>query len=767
VVGQRSNWSAQQLAEFLAALGECRDENQAIRTAVERAAEALEAEVAAVVRGGAVMTSVGFPQGRVPADELAAVANGATQVLEVPGLGPGRALAVTLDETPPAALVLARAAEDGFLPEEVSVVRGMARVLSLTLRTLRVLDAERRLRARLEAQAEENARLLASLRQRQRLLEKTSAIHRLILRRRPLREVLEAITHAASELLGAEVAALRMIDEEDPASWVMAASTGATPEQMDHVRRGPIGIGAGGRAIAEGQLIVIDGYRDQPDVVPVFADSRLETAIAAPVHERDRVVGSLTVASYVPDRTFDDADKEMLRAFAEHVSLALLDAKTVELMSHQALHDSLTGLPNRVLFLDRLHHSLERAARRGGSSAVLFIDLDRFKTVNDSLGHALGDEVLRTVAERLGACVRAEDTAARLGGDEFAVLADGLSESRHAAVLAERIIAALEVPLVVDGSEVMLTASIGIALGSRPDDDLLRNADVAMYRAKATGGSFEFFEAGMRAAIVERVALETDLRRAVERSQLRLHYQPIVDLMAGRVVGLEALVRWQHPSRGLLLPAEFVGLAEETGSIVPLGCWVLREACAQATEWERRDIGVSVNVSLRQLGHANLLADVAAAIEDSGLDPGGLTLEITETFLVGQDEAALARLKELKSLGVRLALDDFGVGYSSLRYLTELPFDVIKIPKSFVDAVGSPSPSAISLVQTILNLGRALDLAVVAEGIETADQLVRLRSLGCELGQGFLFARPAEPPAVVALLDESLLPLGVDRVRAA
>jgi diguanylate cyclase (GGDEF)-like protein len=766
VLGQPSNWSAQQLAEFLAALSACRDEAQATRTAIERAAEALEAEVAAVVREGAVVTAVGFPQGREPADDLVAVSAGALQVLQIPGLGAGSALTVRLDETPSGTLVLARAGEDGFLPEEVSLARGMARVLSLTIRTLRVLEAERTLRARLEMQAEENVRLLASLRQRQRLLEKTSRIHRLILRRRPLGEVLEAITSAASELLDAEVATLRVIAEDDPSSWVMVASTGLRAEQLEPLRRGGIGEGAGGRAIAEERLVVMEGYRDQPSALSVHVDSQLEAAISTPVHEHDRVVGSLTVASYVPGRTFDGADKQMLLAFAEHVNLAWLDAKTVELMSHQALHDSLTGLPNRVLFLDRLQHSLERSVRHGESAAVLFIDLDRFKTVNDSLGHAVGDEVLKAVADRLRRCVRAEDTAARLGGDEFAVLAESLEDRRHVALLAERIIEALELPVTIDGREVMLTASVGIALGSRPDDDLLRNADVAMYRAKKAGGSFEFFEPGMRSAIVERLALEADLRLAVGRSELRLHFQPIVDLPAGETMGLEALVRWQHPSRGLLQPGAFVGLAEETGTIVPLGRWVLREACRQAATWKKRDVGVSVNVSVRQLGHASLVDDVAAALGESGLEPGRLTLEITETFLVEQDEESLAKLGDLKRLGVRLALDDFGIGYSSLRYLAELPFDVIKIPKGFVDGVGSP-PAAAPLVEAIVDLGGALDLAVVAEGIESADQLVGLRRVGCALGQGFLFARPAEPAAVGALLDRSLLPLGVDRVRAA
>jgi diguanylate cyclase (GGDEF)-like protein len=753
---QIASWSAQQLSEFLAALSHCEEEADAIRTAVERAAESFEAEVGALVRGGEVVTAVGFPQGRVPVDALLAVAEGRASAVEIPGHGAAVTISAQLGDESDGVLLLARAGDDGFLPEEATVVRGMARVLCLTLRTLRVLVGERA--------------LLESLQQRRRLLEKTSSIHRLILRRRPLHEVLVAITEAAGDLLGDEIAGLRMITPDDPERWETVAATGVSPELFEEVRHGRVGDGAGGRASAEDRVVVIGHYETDEAALPAFADRRLQAAIAAPVHEGERVVGSLTVASFRPGRLYDDADEQLLLAFAEQVSLALLDAKNVEEMAHQALHDALTGLPNRLLFLDRLQHALERAARHGESAAVLFVDLDRFKGVNDSLGHAAGDELLVAVADRLRACVRLEDTAARLGGDEFAVLAEALDDRRDAALLAERILGALQQPFELHGREVFVTASIGIAVGESPEEELLRNADVAMYRAKAAGASYEFFEAGMRAAIVERLGLEADLRRAIERDELCLHYQPIVDLRTGQVDGVEALVRWQHPERGLLPPATFVALAEETGAIVEIGRWVLATACSQAAAWAAAPVGrrvhVAINVSVRQLQDADFVDYVAAAMATAGVDPSLVTLEITESVLVEQGAESIGKLAELKALGVRLALDDFGVGYSSLRYLSELPLDVLKVPKAFVDGIEEKTPEA-ALVRAIVELGGTLDLQVVAEGIETTGQAAALDRAGCQLGQGFLFARPAEAAAVDVLLDGRLVPIAIAALRGA
>jgi diguanylate cyclase (GGDEF)-like protein len=752
-----TSWSTQQLVEFLAAVSSLRDEEGATRIGVERAAEALEAEVGALVRDGEVVTSIGFPTGKTPADVLVQVAEGKRNGLELPGLGVLATAVVSVEEGSDDAIVLARSAE-AFSADELNLLRGMARVLALTLRLLRFLDRERSLRAISERQATENANLLESLQERQTLLEKSAAIQRAITRRAPLQEVLDAITSAASELLGDEVVGLRLVDQDDPSSMVAAATNGVTPELRRLIERGRVGEGAGGRAIAEDRLVIIEDYEHDANAIPGFVEHGLQAAMAAPVHEKDAVVGSLTVASYRQGRTYGAAEQEMVLAFAEHASLALMDAKTVDAMVHQALHDSLTGLPNRALFLDRLEHSLARTSRDPEPVAVLFLDIDRFKTVNDSLGHAAGDEVLCAVAERLRSCVRASDTAARLGGDEFALLLEGAGDRSEAARLAERVIQRLELPFPLEEKEVVIGCSVGIAVGAGQSDDLLRNADVAMYRAKSEGrGRYEFFEPGMRAAVIERLELEGDLRRAIDRREFVLHYQPIISLATGEALALEALVRWQHPRRGLVPPLEFIPLAEETGAIVAIGRHVLGRACQDLSSWRKRFPGsatlVNVNLSARQLQQPGFIEDVRDALEAEQLQPSSLVLEITETVLMQDAEATVEKLQRLKSLGVRLAVDDFGTGYSSLRYLRDFPLDLIKIAKPFVDGIAAGRRES-SLAQAIVDLGQLFELQVVAEGVEDEDQLARLRSMGCAFGQGFLFARPLPADELEALLGQ-------------
>ncbi len=431
-----------------------------------------------------------------------------------------------------------------------------------------------------------------------------------------------------------------------------------------------------------------------------------------------------------------------------------------EQLTRQALHDPLTGLANRALFRDRIEHALATSAHDGGEVAMLLIDLDNFKTVNDGLGHTRGDAILVAVAGRLTASLRPADTTARLGGDEFAVLLEDVPREQVLAT-ADRLGAALAAPLAVDGTDVSVTASIGVATGARAGHDaeeLLRNADTAMYAAKGAGKArWAEFEPAMRDGTTDRLRLETDLRQAIDRDQLTLLYQPIMRLPDNAMVGVEALVRWRHPSRGLVSPAQFIPLAEETGLIVSIGRWVLREACRQARAWQLRHparppLGLNVNLSARQLRHCGLVAEVAEALGDSGLDARQLVLEITETTLVGSDEEVTATLAALRRLGVRFALDDFGTGYSSLSHLHRFPIDVVKIDKSFIDVVtGSPDQTAVT--RAIIQIGQTLDLETVAEGIEAAGQASRLAELGCLLGQGYHFARPLEPEAVSALLD--------------
>ena len=417
-------------------------------------------------------------------------------------------------------------------------------------------------------------------------------------------------------------------------------------------------------------------------------------------------------------------------------------------LRHQAFHDSLTGLSNRALFNDRVEHALGRRIG-AGTPVVLLLDLDRFKLVNDSLGHAVGDEMLVEVARRLEGAVRLGDTVARLGGDEFAVLLEDCAEGRaehHAA----RLLDALGAPMVIGGQHVSGMASIGIAAATPgiSAGDVLRNADVAMYRAKAAGGGrYQVFQPAMYAAALRQMELQAALRQAIDDGQFVLHYQPIIGLTDGGVVGMESLLRWSHPEFGLLDPAEFIPVAEESGLIVPIGAWVLREACAAMTRWtgsggEPSDGWVNVNLSGRQLADPHIVEHVRDALASSGLAPQRLTLEITESVLMHDSEANMRRLSRLRELGVRLAIDDFGIGYSSLAYLRAFPVDDLKIDKSFIAGVPQDD-DALAVVQTILQLARSLGLRVVAEGVETSAQYLALRALGADLVQGFYMARPA------------------------
>jgi diguanylate cyclase (GGDEF)-like protein/PAS domain S-box-containing protein len=435
--------------------------------------------------------------------------------------------------------------------------------------------------------------------------------------------------------------------------------------------------------------------------------------------------------------------------------------KLEEQLSHQAFHDSLTGLANRALFTDRVAHALDRGVRRQNLFAVLFIDLDDFKTVNDSLGHAAGDELLVIIARRLEGCLRPADTCARLGGDEFAILIESIAQPEAAVVIARRILAAIAEPPRVLGSEVAVQASIGIALGSGNESasEILRSADLAMYRAKADGKSrYALYEPSMHERVLERLALKAELQRSVVAEEFELHFQPLVALQSGAIVGVEALVRWRHPVRGLVLPDDFIPLAEETGLILPLGRYVLHEACREVRRWRElghRDLGISVNISAKQLASVSLPAEVTSALSAASLEPAALTLEITESMLL-DSQAVIARLEDLKRLGVRIAIDDFGTGYSSLNYLRRFPVDMLKIAKPFVDELGS-SPDQERLVSAILRLGATLGLDTVAEGIENEAQRDRLRALRCRYGQGFFFSPALPADEVEAVLRRTLV----------
>jgi diguanylate cyclase (GGDEF)-like protein/PAS domain S-box-containing protein len=448
------------------------------------------------------------------------------------------------------------------------------------------------------------------------------------------------------------------------------------------------------------------------------------------------------------------------------ISLDITERKALEeQLSHQAFHDPLTGLANRALFRDRVEHALSRASR-GDHVAVLFLDLDDFKAINDSFGHSEGDRLLVAVTARLLSATRGSDTVARLGGDEFAVLLEGMVRECDAMTVVERIIGGLRAPVALEGREVHVSASIGVvhANGTESADELLRNADVAMYRAKESGkGRCIVFEPAMHVAVLQRLELGADLRGALERDELRLVYQPIVELATGRMTGVEALLRWHHPERGVVPPATFIPIAEETGLIVPIGRWVVREACRQLRQWELEADdatvpAVSINISGRQLQEPTLPGEIAAILAETGVDPRRVVFEITEGVVMEHTEETVAALHALKELGVSLAIDDFGTGYSSLSYLQRFPIDILKIDKTFVDGVGQGGSDAV-LARTIIALGGMLHLRLVAEGVELKEQHDHLNALGCHLGQGYLFARPLTAARVQEMLHQGAVPL--------
>ena len=509
------------------------------------------------------------------------------------------------------------------------------------------------------------------------------------------------------------------------------------------------GVGLPGRAWAAGEPML---SRQVESDAP--AGAGLEVGVAVPVLAEREVVAVLELFH----RTASDDDDRVLSlvaAVARQLGTVIERKRAQERLAHQALHDPLTELPNRALFLDRLALALARLRRRPSHLAVLFADVDRFKVVNDSLGHDAGDRLLVALARRLRDVLRPGDTLARFGGDEFAVLCEEVdpNDIEH---IAERMTEALAEPFPVGGGEVFATMSVGIAMAADADERpaaLLRDADAAMYLAKDRGRArFELFDEAMRDRSVERLVMENALRRAPERGQLRVLYQPIVRLDDGALIGAEALVRWAHPERGLLEPAQFIPLAEDTGVIVAIGRWVLDEACREAARWtgNGKRPSVSVNLSARELPRPDLVDAVAEALRESGLDPDRLWLEITESVLMDDADLAVEALGRLRELGLHLAVDDFGTGYSSLSYLRRFPVDSLKVDRSFVAGL-QEDPGDAAIVEAVVSMAHSLHLSVIAEGVETDAQLKRLRGLGCEAAQGYYFAAPVPASALPSL----------------
>jgi diguanylate cyclase (GGDEF)-like protein len=477
-----------------------------------------------------------------------------------------------------------------------------------------------------------------------------------------------------------------------------------------------------------------------------------------PLKKQGHSFGVLVLQSYDPAVRFTEADKDML-TFVSHQIAAALERKAAEArIEHLGFHDLLTGLPNRRLLLDRLELALAQARRDKSQIAVLFLALDRFKVINDSLGHPAGDEVLQTVAQRLKSHLRKGDTVARIGGDEFAAVVRNIHHPVDTAKVAELIQAALREPLMAGGRELFVTGSVGISIYPNDGTDvetLLRNADTALHRAKEHGlDTFRLFTASMNAEAVQRLRLESELRRALARDELLVHYQPVVDLATGEIQVMEALLRWRHPEHGMVMPSEFIPIAERTGLLSSIGPWVLKTACADAKAWTAAGGGrpsVAVNISVRQLHHVDLVTHVVVALDLASLEPSRLELEITETSAMQNPEATIQTLNALKSLGVRISIDDFGMGYSSLSQLQRLPIDTLKIDRSFVrDITTDPGDAAIATA--VITLAHSLKLQVVAEGVETQEQLGFLAERRCDRVQGYLLSAPVAHERCAELL---------------
>jgi len=564
-----------------------------------------------------------------------------------------------------------------------------------------------------------------------------------------LRAAVRELLTAARAMLSAEYAEILLLGSAPEDGAVRSVISPAGERLMEHDAVSEHALLAVRETAEQDRSILLPRGRSAHQLDPFLAERGLDDSLLTSLRSERLPFALLVVGNRAGDvSTFNREDRRLFETFAGHTGVLLENDQVKEQLRHQAYHDALTGLPNRTLFTERVAETLDR---RSDSFAVLFVDLDDFKTINDTLGHSAGDELLAAVAERVRACVRPGDLAARLGGDEFGILLeDGAGEAAEEVAL--RLVAALQMPFVLSGRDITIHASIGIANGlsdARDADEILSNADLAMYNAKASGKrQFSVYEPHMHARVRRRHELAAALEQAVERGEIIVSYQPIVALSSGRIVAFEALARWQHPTRGIVMPNNFILLAEERGLMIDIGRTVLREACMRTREWQARvprqaSLGVSVNLSPSELQHPELVKNVASVLAETGLAPESLILEITETGAMSDPAATSVTLQELRRLGVRLGLDDFGTGYSSLSHLRDFPLDILKVAKPFVDRLDD-GPEDVTFIDAILRLAGTLQLSVVAEGIEHADQANLLRRLECSFGQGYYFARPLD-----------------------
>jgi diguanylate cyclase (GGDEF)-like protein len=623
-----------------------------------------------------------------------------------------------------------------FFPQERVVLESYARLAAAALDSAAALDDARR-----------------QARTARALLELSNALAQLA----TTDEMAQNIAGAVPAVIGCDRAAVALFEPGVPYGRVVATHGYAV---IDEVRLRSMEVPIPPPRAGDTAVTVWDGESAAHlDVLPLLINELGAAAVATiPIVVNDERVG-LVVGDVVdrPERMLGDPELPgRLRGVASQATIAIRNARLLEGMKHQALHDSLTGLPNRTLILDRIEQMQARGKRAGTEAAALFLDLDGFKHVNDTLGHEAGDQLLKSVAKRLEQTLRAGDTIARLGGDEFVVLVETATGSPE--LVAERVLEVLRKPFEIDDAArptVRISASIGIARGNKISAaDLLRDADIALYEAKAAGRDrYVIFEREMQEAVEDRLTLELDLRGALERGEYALVYQPIFELESGRVLGVEALLRWNHGGRGVVQPDDFIPLLEETKLIIDVGRWVIQEACRQAKEWklDERDMYVSVNVSARQLDGDHLAHDLRDALEATGLEASALVIELTETAIMHDAHATALQLQTIKELGVGVAIDDFGTGYSSLAYLRQFPVDILKIDRSFVSAISDSAESG-ALIRTLVQLGKQLGLKTLAEGIEEHEQFCQLQQEECDSGQGFMFARPLPAADVESFL---------------
>jgi diguanylate cyclase (GGDEF)-like protein len=571
-------------------------------------------------------------------------------------------------------------------------------------------------------------------------------------------ELLREALRVVKRVLDIDMAGVVKVVPEEQALIVVAAE----PYDPDAIGASiPAGAGShSGYTLATGTPVIVRDWETETRFEKLEHSTGMKSGLSVMIRAANRSFGVLIIQCG-EHREFGTQDVNFMQAIANVIGNAIERREEEERTRYEALHDPLTGLPNRNLFLDRLGRSLAQAERRKTSLAVLFLDLDQFKLVNDSLGHAAGDELLAAVAPRLEQGLRPSDSIARFGGDEFAVLAEVETE-RDAIRVAERIRTALSRPFKLRQREHFVSASMGISLGrgEKAPEAMIRDADAALYRAKEKGrGGYELFDSAMRARAVEHMRIENDFRRALDRGELELHYQPIVGLRDGSIVALEALLRWRHPEYGLTSPTSFIPVAEESQLIVPVGRWVVEEACTRVAEWQSLEpdaapVRIAVNLSGRQIGDPQLLPTVSAAVEASGIDPATLSFELTESVLFEESGVSERIMRSLRGIGVRLVLDDFGSGFSSLGYLKRFPLDGIKLDRSFIENVADGLTDA-QIVRAVVEMARALGLEIVAEGVETVDQLAAVRSLGCHQAQGFYFMPPLPAEEVPGVLAQS------------